>query len=495
MLVCFGSLVPAAPSNQPFHRAVRVRTGSSSSTFPMRLLLLLLAFFALLVPLARAKTDDIKAGWTCEKDGFYYENGVKSTWKCDPTSTSKAGDDAKKKTPSSDDAEKTSTGDKATSSSTTTTSDTEKEKEKEKEEETVSSEKVSACTRDSDLDLDSDDSTRRTCIPGPPDGLARCWWTRVPASVTAAPSSVRVPLVLDMHGGGMCPSMQRKNSGWAALSDALSSSSSSPASSFIVAWPAGFNKLWGACGSDCDLAKAATPGKDIADTDDLTFLSNVIAHETRRNGSRVDPTRVYATGFSYGCMMAHRLAMERSAFIAGFGCHGGYLIQPGANLTQQQTRFKIKPTPAHMTGGSDDQWFDTASLDAWAKWNGCDAGNAGNVTTNRTTTTTESTTETQVVLDGGVDEATVTTRGGCAAATRRLEIRGAKHVIDARMAKLTWRFLEPHSRPDALRAISLPPPDVISTTVNGGGGAAKLAASRSATAVAVLMVVVAAVGL
>jgi dienelactone hydrolase len=107
-------------------------------------------------------------------------------------------------------------------------------------------------------------------------------------------------------------------------------------------------------------ARLENAGKDVTSTDDLTFLSAMVAHIVHSGVNynttsvsaavtgrvSVDPERVYATGFSMGCMMAHRLAMERSAIIAGFGCHGGMLVQSGSDLPAQKKRFCIQPMPA-----------------------------------------------------------------------------------------------------------------------------------------------------
>jgi len=59
-----------------------------------------------------------------------------------------------------------------------------------------------------------------------------------------------------------------------------------------------------------------------------------------------------------GCMMSHRLALERSSIIAGFGGHGGTLIQLGSDIDAERIRFDVQPMTAYMTGGTDDSWFN-----------------------------------------------------------------------------------------------------------------------------------------
>ena len=275
----------------------------------------------------RATCTEEKAGWTCESDGFWHENGVKSEYGCSQ-SDSKADDgDSKEDSDKSD--------------STSSMGDSEKEDE------------ATVCPGDgTDAGFNADEfvTTRRTCIKGPPNDAMRCWWTYTPRG------SSEVPLVIDMHGGGGCASHRARWSGFKALADA---------NKFAVAWPAGYSNQWGTCGSDCEAVKAASGGKSIHDIDDITFIAQLIAFEAARTVDTIDRTRVYLTGFSMGCMMAHRFAMERSDLVAGFGCHGGDLIGAGADLNAQQSRYSIKHTPAFMTGGSADAWFAPAAFVTW----------------------------------------------------------------------------------------------------------------------------------
>ena len=304
----------------------------------MRLVSLAVLALALLV--APATCDKDKSAWTCESDGFWHENGVKSQYTCSE-SGSKADDGSKGESPSP-----SSKGD-------------EKEDGGKEDAATV-------CPGDgNDAGFDAFPTVTRTCVKGPPNDATRCWWTyRPPTSQTG-----QIPLVVDMHGGGGCASHRARWSGFKALADAKL---------FAVAWPAGYANEWGTCGSDCEGVRAASGGKNIRDTDDITFLTALIAFEAARpmDGSSppVDATRVYLTGFSMGCMMAHRFAMERSDLTAGFGCHGGDLIGAGADLNAQKARFSIKPTAAFMTGGSSDAWFSPSAFVTWRTWNGCDAG-------------------------------------------------------------------------------------------------------------------------
>ena len=82
-----------------------------------------------------------KAGWTCESDGYWYENGVKSQYTCDDGGKSKSG--------------KSKSGKSAKQS----------------------------CTRSDDPAMPS--TYPKTCVKGPPDNGLRCWWTLVPDAVKA----------------------------------------------------------------------------------------------------------------------------------------------------------------------------------------------------------------------------------------------------------------------------------------------------------------------
>ena len=215
-------------------------------------------------------------------------------------------------------------------------------------------------------------------------------------------------------------------------------------------WPQGHLSQWGSCGSDCDALQEEETGKNIHKVDDLTFLTNMIAtivkskSESNPAKDRVDAKRVYATGFSMGCMMSHRLALERSAVLAGFGCHGGTLNQKkNANLATEKERFSLREMPAYMTGGTKDSWFDVEPFDKWAAWNAC-----------------SNTTQTQDVNfnAGTPSTAKLSIRPSCNSTPldiRRLAITNGTHVMDERMAKYIWEYLnnENYVRAGALEAL------------------------------------------
>ena len=401
-------------------RTGHAMTAQTSTDRALLFLLLCVAplFFGLV---AQAKED----GWTCESDGFYYENGVKSDYTC--------GEGSK-------DADGKSSGEKS----------------------------YETCTNSENPGMPA--TYPRTCINGPPDSGPRCWWTYVPDSVLKMDTSLsQVPLVIDMHGGGGCASHQAASSGFKELSDTLGTDA------FITVWPQGHDAQWGSCGSDCaEVAEETEGGKEMHSVDDVSFLSSMVATivksqaESNPSKGRVDAERVYATGFSMGCMMSHRLALEKSNIVAGFGCHGGTLIQPAnPDLAEQKTRFDLQPMPAYMTGGSDDAWFELArpSFEAWAAWNSCSSA----------------TVTTDVDLTAGTPPtAELSIRSSCSASSTalevvRLEIADGTHVPDERMATYTWDYLKNpnYRRAGALAALpaehpAVDPPAPITTSKTSG---------------------------
>ena len=188
----------------------------------------------------------------------------------------------------------------------------------------------------------------RSCILSSPNNSPRCWWTYTPTAV--ATTSLKVALVIDMHGGGGCASHQAAGSGFKELSDSLGEDT------FVTAWPQASASLWASCGADASACTSDSKdyGKMIATWDDITFLEQMIANLVKSN-TRIDGERVYVSGFSMGCMMAHRLALERSAIVAGLGCHGGELSGVDFAATSQlatlKSRFRLLPMPVYLTIG------------------------------------------------------------------------------------------------------------------------------------------------
>ena len=356
---------------------------------------------ALLSTPLNAQTKE--GSWKCRDDGFWYNDGVKTEHHCNDKSR----------------------------------------KEKHAE----------ACTNSENPSMPQEYA--KTCITAPPDSSERCWWTYTPRTVAG---SSKMPLVIDMHGGGGCASDQAVSSGWKELSDVKS---------FVVVWPQGDQNMWGTCGSNCEAVSEAEKGeKEIHSTDDVTFLTDLIAHAVKTDGSNIDPERIYATGFSMGCMMSHRLALEKSNILAGFGCHGGRMIGLSSDVQSDRLKYDVKRMGVYMTGGDNDDWFtNNDDLNSWSVLNDCTSNpkssTALKLQDNDIDGAKQSAKESS---SGGFDNATVTVVDDCGIG--RLSIEDGNHVPDSRMATFTYTFLmEKEGRKGALDAINA----IGSASQNTGG--------------------------
>lgn len=142
--------------------------------------------------------------------------------------------------------------------------------------------------------------------------------------------STPAPLVLSMHGFASSAQMQVQMTEWNDMADEAS---------FVVAYPqgAGLPPRWN------------NGISDFIDEDnpiDREFLSTLI--ESLTTSLCLDSTRVYATGFSAGGGMAHRLACEIADQVTAIGTVGGaYSEIPGGC-------DPIRPVPVISFHGDSD---------------------------------------------------------------------------------------------------------------------------------------------
>jgi len=137
-----------------------------------------------------------------------------------------------------------------------------------------------------------------------------------------------MPLIVALHGGLGTGKI---------LEEQTRLSRAANAHGYIVAYPDGVGRAWNA-GSCC-----GDPAED--NIDDVGFIADMVARLTERYS--VDTRRVYATGFSNGAMMTHRVVCERPNLFAGFAAvSGGPMIDrcDGAG----------SPIPALLIQGTDD---------------------------------------------------------------------------------------------------------------------------------------------
>ena len=133
------------------------------------------------------------------------------------------------------------------------------------------------------------------------DNLERCWLLLVPLSLN---ESGNVPLVVDIHGGGDDMYQQRWTSDFANIS---------MEQGFIVAYPQGHNNFWNMGGPAPCLSELL-----CSQEDDVGFILQML--DTIMQNHSIDHSRIYSTGWSNGCGMTQRLAVQTSEVFAAAGC-------------------------------------------------------------------------------------------------------------------------------------------------------------------------------
>ena len=161
-------------------------------------------------------------------------------------------------------------------------------------------------------------------------GRERSYLVHVPP--TADPTQP-IPVVLNFHGGGGNAETQQASSGMDALADEQG---------FIVVYPNGSGPLarrlltWNA-GACCGYAMENG-------VDDVGFALALLDDLAAR--TPIDPTRIYATGFSNGAMLAHRLGAEAADRIAA--------IAPVAGALMLESISPAQPLPVMHVHSVDD---------------------------------------------------------------------------------------------------------------------------------------------
>ncbi len=133
--------------------------------------------------------------------------------------------------------------------------------------------------------------------------VERCWMLLVPENL---PVGEAVPMVLDLHGGGGSNSLQYNMSGFAELAES---------EGFIVAYPQAYGeRYW-----NIDIDGLRNEYNDIG------FMRMII--NTTSEQHMIDSHRIHMTGWSNGCMMTQRFAVETQGVLASSGCMSGYLMK------------------------------------------------------------------------------------------------------------------------------------------------------------------------
>jgi len=198
--------------------------------------------------------------------------------------------------------------------------------------------------------LTEDESVPQTCLEH--QGKTRCYYTYTPPCAVGQ----QVPLMVSMHGRGSCPVFSTYYTGWAQVSQQQC---------FVLLWPVGnddanesdsmcFNVPGGlslpnstesapsCCCSKAGMVMAPT-------TDDVlvrTMVLDVHQSMAATNITTIDPTRIYMTGHSNGCIASLALAARHSDIVAAVACHAGqFFTSFGENYS---------PVPVWMAHGTLD---------------------------------------------------------------------------------------------------------------------------------------------
>jgi polyhydroxybutyrate depolymerase len=177
--------------------------------------------------------------------------------------------------------------------------------------------------------LDAGDSTNTLTI----DGGARTYTVHIPAGLD---TSKPAPLVFAFHGGGQSVAQFE---GFAHIEP------KSDAAGFVLVEPEGTPALpglapgtldvWNA-GNCCELAAQIN-----TNVDDLDFVRGMIDAVTSQ--VCIDPKRIFATGFSNGAMLSHRLACQLSDKIAAIAAVSGGLGNTDYDTMPVETLFPCNP--------------------------------------------------------------------------------------------------------------------------------------------------------
>ena len=199
-------------------------------------------------------------------------------------------------------------------------------------------------------------SVNETVLSG---GLTRTYLLYVPSSYQAHSSEA---LVLNFHGHGSNAIQQERRSGMSLLADQQG---------FIAVYPQGVVGPDGRTGW-------ATGGRGRPQVNDVLFVSDLLTH--LQSVLRIDPLRIYATGFSNGGGMTNVLACTLAGRFAAFapmsgayspysgGCHP---VRPVPLLEFHGTADRVVP---YNGSGSHQYPPILAWLQGWATSDGCTLG-------------------------------------------------------------------------------------------------------------------------
>lgn len=191
----------------------------------------------------------------------------------------------------------------------------------------------------------------------------RTYFVHLPSTL---PPSQPWPVLLIFHGYRYPVEPMRALTQFDALADEYD---------FVAVYPLGYDEMWQ---SDEFISLSFR-------TDDIEFVSALI--DEIQSDLPVDPTRIYAVGFSNGGIFSNRLACELSDRIAAFGSVAGTMSDAVHYLPEPCD--PPAPVPIVFIHGTDDRlvifneksphgatasaslWSIPDTIDYWAGINGC----------------------------------------------------------------------------------------------------------------------------
>ena len=204
-------------------------------------------------------------------------------------------------------------------------------------------------------------------------GVDRSVFVYVPESALGSNTSEPLPMVVDVHGMGACPSLQMALTGWLDLATA---------NGFVYVAPLGitdpdvsFNSCWslpgdmpvpleyeGITGQSpeccCTLSKDFSSFADYQGLRSDVFLRKTIETLTQPGALgetvAVDPERVLVAGHSNGGVAAFAMAALHSDVVSGIAVHAGKLTTAFAD--------DYKPIPVYIIHGEKDGDFSYGEM-------------------------------------------------------------------------------------------------------------------------------------
>jgi polyhydroxybutyrate depolymerase len=143
---------------------------------------------------------------------------------------------------------------------------------------------------------------------------------------------------------------------------------------FIVAYPQGHNNIWN-MGSN---RGPCLVGVICSEEDDVGFILQIV--DTIMQNHSIDQTRIYVTGWSNGCGMTQRLAVQASDVFAAAGCMAMYRFEeapsdyspiPFMEIHGVLDEIVYYATTAPTAIAFGPEKGAIQNLESWADLNGC----------------------------------------------------------------------------------------------------------------------------